>query len=444
MIKTSVIVPVYNTAEYLEECFESIFGQTQKEIEVIAINDGSTDNSLQVLKEIQKKYPQMIILSQKNKGLGETRNIGLELAKGEFIYFIDSDDCLINIALETCYSYAKKNQLDVVMFDANVFGNLRGEENSYDRTNIITEQKQVVNGVKFANKYWLKSFCPSACLIYTSAEFLRKNRLKFLSQIYYEDNEFYCKLIPLAKRIMYIPLMLYRRRFRSSSITTSSFDIRHANDYLQIVQAINKQNHNIDMQLIIHEVLLGMLKRLITLCEENDLLNSLSFANEFFETALSVCGGNIQRIDSHRDLRMLCQLCNVLLGKGIISNEMERRILDRKEKVLECLFQKLSFQLGDQNVGIYGTGIYSDQFIEEYQKKKGGIKANLIFIESNVASGKKKYKKYNVVNVNDIENLFLEYIIVASSKFEQEICDIIREKYGNRFNIIRLQSDLHF
>lgn len=89
MIKTSVIVPVYNTAEYLEECFESIFGQTQKEIEVIAINDGSTDNSLQVLKEIQKKHPQMIILSQKNKGLGETRNIGLELAKGEFIYFID-------------------------------------------------------------------------------------------------------------------------------------------------------------------------------------------------------------------------------------------------------------------------------------------------------------------------------------------------------------------
>lgn len=444
MIKTSVIVPVYNTAEYLEECFESIFGQTQKEIEVIAINDGSTDNSLQVLKEIQKKHPQMIILSQKNKGLGETRNIGLELAKGEFIYFIDSDDCLINIALETCYLYAKKNQLDVVMFDANVFGDLRSEENSYDRTNIITEQKQVVNGAKFANKYWLKSFCPSVCLIYTSAEFLRKNRLKFLPRIYYEDNEFYCKLIPLAERIMYIPLILYRRRYRSSSITTSSFDMRHANDYLQMVQAIDNQNHNTDMQMIIHEILLRALRRLIFLCKKNDLLDSSSFAKKFFETALSVCGGNIQRIDSYCDLSMLCQLCNILLDKGIISSEIERKILDRKEKVLEYIFQKIPFQLENRNVGVYGTGVYSDQFLEEYQKKKGEIKANLIFIESNVVSGKKKYKKYNVVNINDIENLFLECIIVASSKYEQEICDIIKEKYGNKFNIIRLRSDLYF
>ena len=69
MIKTSIIVPVYNTAEYLWECFASIFAQTQKEIEVIAINDGSTDNSLQILEEIKKDHPEMIIFSQKNMGL---------------------------------------------------------------------------------------------------------------------------------------------------------------------------------------------------------------------------------------------------------------------------------------------------------------------------------------------------------------------------------------
>ena len=97
MIKTSIIVPVYNTAEYLRDCFDSIFHQTQKEIEIIAINDGSTDNSLDVLQEIKKEHPELIILSQVNQGLGATRNRGIKLAKGEFIYFLDSDDCLKEI-----------------------------------------------------------------------------------------------------------------------------------------------------------------------------------------------------------------------------------------------------------------------------------------------------------------------------------------------------------
>lgn len=113
MIKTSIIVPVYNTAPYLRDCFDSIFAQTQKEIEVIAVNDGSTDNSLSVLGAVKAEHTELIIFSQENQGLGAARNKGMELATGEFIYFIDSDDCLISDAMEICYHYAKMNDVDV-------------------------------------------------------------------------------------------------------------------------------------------------------------------------------------------------------------------------------------------------------------------------------------------------------------------------------------------
>ena len=94
-IKTSVIIPVYNAAEYLEECFNSIFSQTQKEIEIIAVNDGSTDGSLELLENIKRAHPEIIIYSQDNQGPGGARNKGIELSKGEFVYFLDSDDYML-------------------------------------------------------------------------------------------------------------------------------------------------------------------------------------------------------------------------------------------------------------------------------------------------------------------------------------------------------------
>ena len=212
MIKTSIIVPVYNTANYLKDCFGSIFRQTQKDIEVIAINDGSTDNSLDVLEEIKKEYPQLVIYTQDNEGLGSARNKGIELATGEFIYFIDSDDCIVDTAIETCYQCAKDNNLDVVMFDAETFGDTKYETGYYDRTGIIADQEVVLKGEIFAKRYWLKSFVPSACLLYISSQFIKRYDLKFIPGIYYEDNEFYCRTIPLAERVMYIPQFLYRRQ----------------------------------------------------------------------------------------------------------------------------------------------------------------------------------------------------------------------------------------
>ena len=95
MIKTSVVIPVYNTGIYLEECIGSVYNQTQREIEVIAVNDGSTDDSWEVLQHLQEKYPGLIIVTQDNHGQGYARNVGIKMARGEYIYFLDSDDYIM-------------------------------------------------------------------------------------------------------------------------------------------------------------------------------------------------------------------------------------------------------------------------------------------------------------------------------------------------------------
>lgn len=444
MIKTSIIVPVYNAADYLKDCFNSIFNQTQKEIEVIAINDGSTDESLHILEEIRIDHPNMIIFSQLNQGPGSARNKGIELATGEYIYFMDSDDCLVSDALETCYQYAKNNHLDIVMFDAKTIGDTSYEKASYyNRADIIADQRNVMRGEDFAINYWLKTFCPSPCLLYISKCFFITYNLNFIPQIYYEDIEFYCKTIPLAGRIMYIPQMLYIRRYREKSITTSAFDLNHANSYLQMIQAISKQQQNNKMKAVIHRIQLNSLNALLLYCQKNDLLKDFQFCQEFYKLALEICGGSIDKIIMYNDIETLYQI-SIFMPDEVISIKVKKKIKNRKKEILEKMFVDLPLKLEGRYVGIYGTGKNTERFINEYEEYIAKIKANVIFIDSNVMSGEKKYKNYPIYNINDIEKTPLECIVIASSKYEHEMCQSISEKYGNKFKIVRLCADLHF
>ena len=117
-VKVSVIIPVYNTAVYLSEAIGSIRRQTLTELEIIAINDGSTDDSLYVLENLQKEEPRLKVYSQANQGQSAARNVGIRHAVGEYLYFFDSDDFLSAEALEACYTTAIRQQSDIVFFDA--------------------------------------------------------------------------------------------------------------------------------------------------------------------------------------------------------------------------------------------------------------------------------------------------------------------------------------
>lgn len=442
-IKTSIIVPVYNTEQYLGECFESIFSQTQTEMEIIAVNDGSTDNSLCVLEHIKRKHPELIIYSQENKGLGAARNKGMELATGEYIYFIDSDDCLVNTAMETCYHYAKSNALDILMFDAKIFGVLEHRENAYDRSHIIEESDIVLTGEEFACKYWLKTFSPSACLVYMSLDFLKKNNLNFIPDIYYEDNEFYCKIMLLAARVMYIPYALYRRRCREHSITTSAFSVKHARDFLYMIQMVDKISINKNVYELMHVIKLKFLQLLINKCVEYDRCNQYEFADALFKTALHICGEDICNIDSFQEIEILYQISNIV-SCSVVSQQLKQIISHKKKEIVESLFSEIPLRERDCYVGIYGTGRNTERFLDEYQMNIGDIEAKLIFIDTNIISGQKQFRDCNIYNVDDIGDMSFKCIVIASSKYEAEIVQTMTSKYGTKFKLIRLESDLNF
>lgn len=121
--KISVIIPVYNVEKYLRECLDSIVNQTFKDIEIICVDDGSTDKSLEILQEYKQKDQRLIVISQTNKGVSVARNIGIQNAQGEYIMFVDSDDWLANNACERAYYNAKEKKCDVLLFSHNKFNN---------------------------------------------------------------------------------------------------------------------------------------------------------------------------------------------------------------------------------------------------------------------------------------------------------------------------------
>lgn len=110
----SIIIPIYNVQDYLPRCLDTVFAQESKNLEVILVNDGSTDQSVEICKDYQKRHPDVIIVNKKNGGLSDARNVGTSYATGEYIYYLDSDDWLAPAALETLYDFAKANSCEVV------------------------------------------------------------------------------------------------------------------------------------------------------------------------------------------------------------------------------------------------------------------------------------------------------------------------------------------
>lgn len=125
--KVSIIVPVYNVEKYLGQCLDSLLNQTFKDFEIICIDDGSTDQSLQVLKYYEKQDTRVIVIKQNNKGAGATRNFGLHFARGKYLFFLDADDFFEPKMLETCVKTMDEEQSDIVIYRAQKYDQQTGK-----------------------------------------------------------------------------------------------------------------------------------------------------------------------------------------------------------------------------------------------------------------------------------------------------------------------------
>lgn len=204
-VKISVIVPVYNVEEYLEKCLNSLVNQTLKDIEIIVVNDGSPDNSQQIIDKYAKKYKNIKAYSKPNGGLSDARNFGIQKATGEYIIFIDSDDYVAPEMLEKMYKKAMDDKLDIVVCNSiNVYPN--GVEVIVKSNNNYSEDT--------VKNYLLAP--PMAVIRLYKKELF--DTIKFKKGIYYEDLELTPKLVKCTKNIGFIDEAFYYYLQRDGSI----------------------------------------------------------------------------------------------------------------------------------------------------------------------------------------------------------------------------------
>ena len=237
--KVSVIIPVYNTEAYVEEAIRSIMNQTLTDIEIIIINDGSTDNSLEVIQSLAKEDKRIIVLSQENRGLSEVRNCGVNNAKGEYIYFMDSDDLLVQEALEFCYIKCHQEKLDFTFFDAEIFYDDSTKHLSFDYNRTSFLEKKKYSGPEVLEQMIDKKiYRSSACLYLISHHFIKTHQLAFFPKIIHEDELYSFQLYISAQRVSFINQPFYKRRVRKDSITTNSFSLRNINGYFTVIDQL--------------------------------------------------------------------------------------------------------------------------------------------------------------------------------------------------------------
>ena len=234
--KVSIIIPVYNVEKFLVECLDSICGQTLKEIEIICVNDGSTDKSLDILKRYAYDDQRIIVLSQENSGLSVARNSGIKFAHSEYIYFCDSDDKLEITALENLYNRAKKDSLEMLYFNADVFFENKELENRlYQyKTYYVRKKdyKKIYDGKDMLNSLLKnKDYIPSAYLNFLKRDFVLNNQLLFEPGILHEDNLWSFKCALTANRVGYYPKAFFHRRIRENSIVSQKKSFEHAYGY---------------------------------------------------------------------------------------------------------------------------------------------------------------------------------------------------------------------
>ncbi len=244
----SVVIPVYNTEAYVEETVRSILNQTFRDMEVIIVNDGSTDNSLSILERLSKEDSRIKLINRENGGLSAARNTGTENAKAPYIVYIDSDDKLSEDAIERCYSRCSSQKLDLVTYDAEPFADDPKEIMSmrYDRSGCLREDTVYSGADALLKQLDDMCFTPQVCLCFISRETLDKHNLNFYNGIIHEDELFTPQLYLNSERVGYIPEKFFKRRFRKGSIMKQTFKWKNIEGYLTATAGLEALKADVD------------------------------------------------------------------------------------------------------------------------------------------------------------------------------------------------------
>lgn len=243
MIKVSVVVPVYNVAQYLPTCINSILSQTLDEIEVICVDDGSTDQSPAILEEYAKKDGRLRVIHKENSGYGHSMNVGIDAASGEYIGIVESDDCILPDMYETLYLAAKNNDLDFVKSDVIFWWETLQYTCEYHREDMNEYYGKVLDAS--SRKLFYQFFMNTWTGIYKKS-FLSENHIRHNETpgAAYQDNGFWIQTLSFGRRAMWLKdaFYLYRQDNPLASIKNKNNVMTMVNEY-DYVSKILEEKH---------------------------------------------------------------------------------------------------------------------------------------------------------------------------------------------------------
>ncbi|MCQ2229163.1 MAG: glycosyltransferase [Bacteroidales bacterium] len=232
----SLILPIYNVQPFLKECLDSILCQTYKDFELIAVDDCGTDDSMAIVGLYEDKLLISIVRHVHNRGLSAARNSGLEVAKGEYILFVDSDDILAPDCLEKLVAMADKSEAEMVVGNVDCFG---VESNCVPR--LVYDKNVEIEGRDNALMEYLQGkYYMMAWNKLIRKDFLVKNDIQFVEGLVHEDNPWALQVAAKAEKIAMIPDVTYHYRIREGSLQTDKNFDRHFQAYCQIISLVGQ------------------------------------------------------------------------------------------------------------------------------------------------------------------------------------------------------------
>lgn len=246
-MKISVIIPAYNLERYIGECLQSLTESTAfAQCEVLVIDDGSADKTADVVETFAQKYPNIHLFRFENGGLAEARNRGIRRACGEYLFFLDGDDCLKPDYLEKLLSAAEENKADIALAG---FSRFRGDTKKTEaEMRDVLNRRTTMNGLEYLharmdagdwhNECW--------CALY-NRKFLKERKLEFLQELrLYEDILFTNLVLTEAQRVYMLPEYGYLYRMRENSLVHSGVQLRDIEYGLKVLDAMTEAYRNLD------------------------------------------------------------------------------------------------------------------------------------------------------------------------------------------------------
>lgn len=395
MFKLSVIIPVYNVEDYLDKCLDSVCNQTLTDIEIICIDDGSTDNSPNILNEYASKDSRIKIISKENGGQATARNLGILESQGEYLTFVDSDDFIEPDMFEKLYTKAKDNKLDIAMCKIATYDNQTGEIKDnvwYYMLGVFRDFEKEIFNHRDTKEFTCNIAVTPYNKIYKTS-LLKDNDILFPEGLIFEDEKFFFDVYLRAKRVSIVDEFLYYYRVNRKG---STVDITKENDYADLIPITKqiretfKQTNNYED----YKILLA--NRFIHLQLVRFTQTSPKYKEKFFDL-------------------MKEDLIEVLKDETIFNN-LESDVKLRVNKILNSKnFQE--FEKLDKNkvfsviMACYNTGKYLDETINSLigQSFSFGSNIQLILVDDGSTDNTAEIcKKYAALYPDNISYVYQE------------------------------------